>query len=112
MSVEIVVRSNRLPQLPAHLCRGVEEIDTKAAFDIYWTSVPLTPVQTTALRTNVRITPARGRKPASVHWRQFYAAYQELGTGRGVAPKRFATQAVQRVQPGWIRAHEALLRRL
>lgn len=112
MAVEIVVRFNRLPQAGQRLRRAAEAIDTKAAHDIYAASLPFTPVRTGALRNNVQITSAGGGRPAAVHWKQHYAAYQEFGTGRGVAPKRFAAQAVQRVQPGWLRAHEALARSL
>lgn len=112
MSVAIVVRLDRLPGMDARLRQGAPAIDTKAAFDTYAASRPYTPVRTGALVNNVVVTPAGGGRPASVHWLQHYAAYQELGTVRGVTPKRFAGRAVQQVQPGWIRAHQALARSL
>jgi hypothetical protein len=112
VSIAIEIRKNRFPGADRRLQRGAEVIDTKAAFDVYAISRPYTPVDTSALVNNVVVTGARGRQPATVHWLQHYAAYQELGTVRGVTPKRFAGRAVQQVQPSWIRAHQELVRSL
>lgn len=102
----VTIRSNKLPGMDGRLRTAVRDALTKGALDIYAASLPLTPVDTGALRANVTAT-ADG-----VHWQQEYAAYQEFGTVRGVTPKRYAGQAFERVAPGMVRALSQLEGRL
>lgn len=108
MSVAIVIRSNHLPGMDERLRARAAQIDTKAAFDAWAASKPYTPVDTGHLINAVTVTPAAPGRPATVHWHAHYAAYQEFGTVRGVRPKRFAAQGVERVKPSWIAAHRQL----
>lgn len=106
MQATVVVIQNRFPGMSGRLAQADRDIRTKGALDVYAASVPLTPVDTGALRANVTA------NEDGVHWHQGYAAYQEMGTVRGVTPKLFARTAFEQTLPGVIAAYKGIEGRL
>ncbi|MGI8475528.1 MAG: hypothetical protein ACR2OO_04045, partial [Thermomicrobiales bacterium] len=90
--IEIVF--DRTPGASARVRAGAKDVDRKAAMQVYAYSQPMTPVDTGALKSNVTV------GPDFVHWHQEYSLFVELGT-RKMAPRLFATTAVNRVRPDW-----------
>lgn len=105
ISARIEVVFDRTPGASARVRAGARDVDRRAALAVYAYSQPMTPVDTGALKSNVTV------GPDFVHWHQNYAMFQELGT-RHLAPRLFATTAVNRVRPQWIAEHEANARGL
>lgn len=106
MQASVVIRSNHLPGMAGRLREADRDIRMKGALDMYAVSLPLTPIDTGALRGNVSV------NENGVHWHQDYAAYQDKGTVRGVTPKLFAETAFTQVVPGMIAAYKSLEGRL
>lgn len=108
VTATVVVRMNRLPGAEGRIRRRIDDVNNKALLDVVAVADPLTPVDTGDLKGRKVIALSSGGRGGSIHWTMFYAAYQELGTARGVTPKLFATTAVSRVRPGWLAAFRAI----
>lgn len=106
MKADVVIIENRFPGMGARLKQADRDIRMKGALDIYAASLPLTPIDTGALRANVVV------NETGVYWNQNYASFQEFGTIRGVTPKLFAITAYDQVLPGMIAAYKQLEGRL
>ncbi len=102
LTATVVIKTNHFPGMSGRLRAKVDDVLTKGALDLYAASIPMTPVDTGALRGNVTAT------KDGVHWHQGYAAYQEMGTVRGVTPKLFAQTAYQHTAPGMIAALQSI----
>ena len=106
MKVDVVIVKNRFPGMDGRLREADRDIRMKGALDIYAASLPLTPIDTGALRANVVA------NETGVYWNQNYAAHQNYGTVRGVTPKLFANTAYDQVLPGMLKSYEQLEGRL
>jgi hypothetical protein len=97
--VSVTVASNRLPHLRAQGKRKASAAVRRAAFNTQRYAAPLTPVDTGALKANVIIDITGNGLSATVRWGQFYGVFQEFGTRRGIAPKRFAAGGAEKAFP-------------
>jgi hypothetical protein len=107
MNVELSVtkRINILPRMATDIRPRVALILNKAIDDVSVRAHPRTPVDKGLLRANQRrIYATESNLVSRLHWLQQYAIYQEMGTVRGVRPKRFARDSFEEVVPGTIAA--------
>lgn len=93
-TVDVVVRTNRLPEMARRFRPEVSRVAGRFLFAVSRDSVSQTPVDTGALVNSRQVRFAPGAVEGEVYWGAAYAAYQEFGTARGVRPKRFARGAV------------------
>lgn len=104
MSLELVVKFNKIPQVAPNARRFAAAALNTAVMTTIQVADPLTPVDTGLLKGNKAIVVASaGSLEASVDWVQEYGVYQEFGTSRGIAPKLFATTGVQAAEHGLVR---------
>lgn len=101
--VTVTVTKNNLPMLKARGKQKAQQAVRRAAFNTHRYSAPLTPVDTGALKANVIIDVTNGGLSATVKWGQFYGIFQEFGTRRGIAPKRFAQGGAEKAFPAFQR---------
>lgn len=107
LSVEI--KKNDFEKIARNLPYKTSLVVRKTAFDILRLSVPRTPVLTSFLRNSASVSWTETQ--AAIFWAASYAIYQEFGT-RYIAPKLFATSAVEEVKPFFIEAMKQLLNQL
>lgn len=111
MSVELSVqkRINILPRLATDIRPRAALVLNKAIDDVSVRAHPRTPIDKDLLRANVRrIYATASNLRAILHWLQGYAIYQEMGTVRGIRPRRFARDSFEEVVPGTIAALKAV----
>ncbi len=99
IAASIVVEVNRFGPISANLRRKVDDALGTAALTIIATAVPLTPVDTGALRANTTI--ERSGDGVTVTWHQEYAAYVELGTVH-MSPRPFARPGLEAAEPQFL----------
>lgn len=96
MSVTVIVRGNRIPQIKGEARRRAEDAVAKAVFDIEARAKSAAPVRTGFLKSSIQGSAAglEGRVDAQAH----YAAHVEFGTSRmGARPYLIpAAEAVSR----------------
>lgn len=102
LTVNVDVRSNRLPAIAAMLRPRAEAVISKAAHDIEAAAKSQAPVDTGALRNSIQAHPE-----AALAWVVAvgveYGIYQEFGT-RKMAAQPYLIPAFQRVAPSLIAA--------
>ena len=96
--ISIIVRLNDFASLANRLEGSLQDVMANGAMNVAAAADQKTPVDTGALRANKTIDVSS--KGFTVTWNQDYAAYQEFGTSRGIAPQRFAAGAMDAVGPG------------
>lgn len=97
MSASIQVVFNHLPAIAGQLDGIIETALDLGAATAIATADPLTPVDTGALRGNKTIERSSGYR--AVTWNQDYAAYQNMGTSRGVPAHGFAEAGMDAAVP-------------
>jgi len=105
VSVQVLVRLNRLPEIAAALPGAARDLVDKTLLDIEATATANCPVETGNLKNN------RSRTPNSVRWNAHYAAYVNFGT-RYMAARPFVTNAVNAVMPSAQQAADEIARNL
>ena len=101
IGVTVTKRFNHFPRIAREVRPRVATVLNKAIDDLSARADPRTPVDKGLLRANKRreyATP--GNLRSRIHWLQHYAAYQEFGTSRGIAPRRFVRDSFEEVVPG------------
>lgn len=88
--IRITAPINNFPRIAKRFEPAVQAGLVKAAADNIRLSSPLTPFRKGHLRNSAQMRVERLR--TRVYWMAPYAPYQELGTRRGIRPKRFAEQ--------------------
>lgn len=102
MNVDIVVKFNHLPLVPAQLEQAAAEVTNRALQTVIAIADPLTPVDTGDLKNLKEITMAApGSQTGIVHWTVDYALYQDKGTVF-IAPRLFATTGAEHARPQWV----------
>lgn len=101
VGVTVVKNFNHFPRLAAGVRPKVVDVLNKAVDDLSARADPRTPVEKGLLKGNKRRHYATvSNLNSRLHWLQHYAAHQEFGTVRGIAPKKFARDSFQDVVPG------------
>ena len=96
MSILITVLQNDFFSIADRFGNGIMEVMANGAMNIIAAADPRTPVDTGALKGNKTVDVST--TGLTVGWNEDYAGYQELGT-RHVAPKHFASGAMDQVGP-------------
>ena len=99
MSIDVMVVSNRFPEIAGKLQRHVTETVQWAVTQEVAVAQPITPVDTGALRSNTS-TSVSGDS-GTVTWNQYYAAFVHEGTYK-MAARPFARQALDIVGPQFV----------
>lgn len=109
ISVSIQVKDNRIPQLIAAYPDMVSEVIRKATFDIEREAKGICPVDTGTLRNSINSEVQDYTGVVSTNLD--YAGYVEFGTYKKEA-RPYMMVAAQLVEPFFVRALEAMHRRL
>jgi HK97 gp10 family phage protein len=96
--VTIVVRSNRLPQMPALIKAAVVQEVTKATLDVEAKSKALAPVRTGTLRRSIHSVFEAGGLRGIVGPSVLYGKFVELGTRR-MGARPYMRPAAEQVLP-------------
>lgn len=107
MSILITVLQNDFFSLADRFGSGLQDVMANGAMNVVAAADPRTPVDTGALKGNKTIDVSASG--FTVSWNQDYAAYQEFGTSRGIAPKHFASGAMDQVGPSIVQELAAVL---
>lgn len=109
MNISVHAQINILPEIIESFPQMVEDALDEGVITTVEVAMPLTPVDTGALRANITMPIARTPGYREITWNQHYAIYQEFGTSRGIRANLFATQgadagteAVQAALNDWL----------
>jgi HK97 gp10 family phage protein len=96
--VTVIVKSNRLPQMPAAIHAAVVAEVSKAAYDVEAKAKAKAPVKTGTLRRSIHSVFERGGLTGIVGPSVRYGAYVELGT-RHMAARPYMRPAAEAALP-------------